>query len=98
MGINSPQRLVRAVNRAVTLALTLTSPAARGDSPTYTYGKSRPMWARRDLSSSLIGWYTSLNVYSVRTAHSKKVHISIHSCIDLCMYVARHMGGTSAER
>ena len=36
------------LDRAVTLALTLGTEAARGASPTYIHGKSRPTWTRRD--------------------------------------------------
>ena len=42
------------------------------------------------VSSSLVGWYTSLYLYRVHTAHSKKGDRSILSRIDLSLSVARY--------
>ena len=91
-GHQQPSEARQRVIRAVTLALTLASPAAHSDSPTYTYmAKAAPCGPGEIVSSSLIGRYTSLNVYSVRTAHSKKVDRSIHQWIDLSTYGSRHL-------
>ena len=48
MSTNNPPEASQRLDRAVTLAPTLGTEAAHGDSSTYTHGKRRRTWARRD--------------------------------------------------
>ena len=51
--------------------------------------KAAPHGPGEIVSSSLIGWYTSVHLYRVRKAHSKKEDRSILWGIDLSLSVAR---------